>query len=170
MKTKVLFEEVQRQNQKWIWFLLLMILGLVIFAFIQQVLFHKPFGTHPVPDWAFIFFFTIPLLLFLLLFRMELRTQINEKQVIFSYPPFIRREKVILWPEIKNCYIRIYNPIKEYGGWGIRLAIKKGHGRAYNVSGNMGIQLELVNGEMILIGTKKPGEAEETIKRIRALN
>jgi hypothetical protein len=170
MKTKVLFEEAQRQNQKWIWFLLLMILGLVIFAFIQQILFHKPFGTHPVPDWAFIFFFTIPLLFFLLLFRMELRTRINDKQISFSYRPFFRREKVIEWSDIKNCYIRIYNPIKEYGGWGIRWSIKKGHGRAYNVSGNMGIQLELVNGDMILIGTRKPREAEEIINSILALN
>jgi hypothetical protein len=170
MKTKVLFEEVQRQNQKWIWFLLIVILGLVIFAFVQQVLFHKPFGTHPVPDWAFIFFFSIPLLLFLLLFRTELRTQINERQISFSYRPFIQKEKVIEWSDIKNCYIRIYNPIKEYGGWGIRLAIKRGHGRAYNVSGNMGIQLELVNGDMILIGTRKPKEAEEKIKRIQSLN
>lgn len=167
MKTKILFEEVQRQNQKWIWFLLLMVLGLVVFAFTQQVIFNKPFGTHPVPDWAFIFFLPLPVLSILLLFKSELRTSIDETYISFSYRPFFRKEKVIQWSDIEKCYIRIYSPIKEYGGWGVRIALKRGYGRAYNVSGNTGIQIELVNGDMILIGTNKPKEAEEKIRRIR---
>jgi uncharacterized membrane protein YhdT len=169
MKTEVVFQETQKQNQKWTWFLVLMILGLVIFAFIQQVLFHKPFGTHPVPDWAFLFLFLLPVLFILFLMRTELRTTINEKGISFSYRPFFKKEKVIQWSEIKNCYIRIYNPVKEYGGWGIRPALKRKQGKAYNVSGNKGIQVELVGGELILIGTGKPGEAKEKIKRIQSI-
>jgi hypothetical protein len=169
MKKEVVFREIQKQNQKWIWFLLLMILGLVIFAFIQQVLFNKPFGTHPVPDWAFLFFFPVPLLFIIFLLRTELSTTINGKGIHISYRPFFKKEKVIQWSEIKNCYIRIYNPLKEYGGWGIRPALKRKLGKAYNVSGNKGIQVELVGGELILIGTRKPGEAEEKIKRIQSM-
>ena len=143
-----------------------MILGFVFFGFVQQVFFKKPFGTHPVPDWVFSFFFALPLVFLFMLLRAELRTTINEKYVAFSYRPFIKKEKVYEWAVIENCYIRIYNPVKEYGGWGIRTAFKRGYGRAYNVSGKMGIQLELKNGDLILIGTRKPKEAEEVIKRI----
>jgi len=36
-------------------------------------------------------------------------------------------------------------------------------GKAYNVSGNRGVQLELLNGGRILIGSQKP---EELVKAI----
>lgn len=101
--------------------------------------------------------------------RAELRTTINQTGISFSYRPFFRKDKQIRWPDIKNCYVRIYNPVKEYGGWGIRPAIKRGHGKAYNVSGNKGIQVELAGGTLILIGTGKPGEADEKIKKIQSM-
>ena len=167
MKNDILFEEVQKQDQKWIWFLLLIILGLVIFAFVQQVIFGMPFGTHPVPDWAFSFFFLLPVVFTTMLIRSELRTTISKEHISFSYRPFFKNEKVVRWKDVKSCYIRIYSPVKEYGGWGVRTAFTGKHGKAYNVSGNMGIQLELKNGKLILIGTRKPAEAKASLKKIR---
>jgi hypothetical protein len=52
----------------------------------------------------------------------------------------------------------------EYGGWGYRVGGKKS-GIAFNVSGNMGVQIELKNGKKILLGTRKPKEAEEALKK-----
>ena len=46
-----------------------------------------------------------------------------------------------------------YSPLREYGGWGIRYGW---NGKAYNVSGNQGIQLELSEGRRVLIGTQNP--------------
>ena len=169
MKANIMFQEIQKQNQKWIWFLLIIILCFVIFGFVQQVFFNKPFGTHPVPDWVFSFFFFLPLFFIGFLLRTELRTTINEEHIGFSYRPFFKRKKVIEWKDVEKCYVRIYSPIKEYGGWGLRTAFNGKRGKAYNVSGNMGIQLELKSGELILIGTRKPAEAKEQIKRIQAL-
>ncbi len=48
-----------------------------------------------------------------------------------------------------------YRPILEYGGWGIRYGLR---GRAYNVSGNRGLRVELTNGKHILFGSAKPEE------------
>ena len=45
--------------------------------------------------------------------------------------------------------------MKEFGGWGIRVA---GDGRAYNAYGNQGVQLILTDGSRILIGTQRPDE------------
>jgi len=53
-----------------------------------------------------------------------------------------------------------YSPISDYGGWGIRYG---SIGKAYNVSGNRGVQLELLNGERILIGSQKPEELAAAI-------
>lgn len=47
-------------------------------------------------------------------------------------------------------------PLKEYGGLGLRSI---GKNRALNVSGDMGIQLEMRDGLTLLIGTSKADEA-----------
>ncbi|MBK8703741.1 MAG: hypothetical protein IPN33_08970 [Saprospiraceae bacterium] len=58
-----------------------------------------------------------------------------------------------------KVYVRQYKPIAEFGGWGLRYSMS-GKGRALNVSGNMGLQLEFKDGKKLLIGTQKPKEIE----------
>ena len=168
MRTELIFQEIQKQNQKWIWFFLIILLAMALFAFIQQVVFKKPFGSHPMPDWGFPLFIGIPLLLLFFLVRTELRTNISEEGISFSYRPFFSKEKRIKWEEVDQCYVRLYSPFREYGGWGVRTAFKSKNGKAYNVAGNVGIQLELKDGKKILIGTRKANEAEKIINLIRA--
>jgi len=67
-----------------------------------------------------------------------------------------------LWNEITQSYVRKYNPITEYGGWGLRWGLK---GKAYNMSGNKGIQLVLNGNIRLLIGTNKAEEADEVLRR-----
>ncbi|MES2389410.1 MAG: hypothetical protein V4543_15515, partial [Bacteroidota bacterium] len=62
-----------------------------------------------------------------------------------------------------KAYIRTYSPMGEYGGWGIRYGINKGW--LYNVSGNMGLQLELLDGKKVLIGTRKPDEIIAALRK-----
>ena len=56
--------------------------------------------------------------------------------------------------------MRSYNPIRDYGGWGIRWGTK---GKAYNVSGNRGLYLEFSDGKQLLIGLQKPEEFVEAL-------
>jgi hypothetical protein len=53
-----------------------------------------------------------------------------------------------------------YSPLRDYGGWGIRRGAK---GKAYNVSGNHGVRLELSDGKRILIGSQRPEELSEAV-------
>jgi hypothetical protein len=64
-------------------------------------------------------------------------------------------KKTIPLAEVVRWEARTYRPILEYGGWGIRYTLK---GWAYNVSGNQGVQLELANGQRILIGSQRAEE------------
>jgi hypothetical protein len=64
--------------------------------------------------------------------------------------------------EIVSWDARTYRPILEYGGWGIRYS-PFGKGWAYNISGNQGVQLELMNGKRILIGSQRAEELARTI-------
>jgi hypothetical protein len=99
-----------------------------------------------------------------LIYSMKLKTRIDEKGIQFRFIPFHLSNRVISWSEIKNVNVRKYNAIIEYGGWGLKggLFWIKSKGVAYNIKGNIGLQLELKNGKKILIGTQK----ENDIKRI----
>jgi hypothetical protein len=54
-----------------------------------------------------------------------------------------------------------YSPLREFGGWGIRFA--PGKKRAYSVSGNKGVELELSDGMHVLIGSQRPEELTQMI-------
>jgi hypothetical protein len=100
----------------------------------------------------------------LLFYTLRLDTEINSNGIYIRFFPFHLSYKKYAWDEIEACFVREYNPIAEYGGWGIRLGLF-GKGRAFNVSGNKGIQLVFKNNKKLLIGTSKPVEASEAIKK-----
>ena len=84
------------------------------------------------------------MLLFALpIFFMKLKTRIDEYGIHYQFIPFHRSTKTIAWNEINNIYVRDYDPIGEYGGWGLKAGWGKKRGKAINVAGSIGIQLEL---------------------------
>lgn len=95
-----------------------------------------------------------------LILWMQLVTRINNEGIRVKFSPLGFSEKFFSWKEIEECYVRKYNPLTEYGGWGI-----KGSGRkkAYNVSGNLGIQIVTRDKNKFLIGTMKPDDARAVI-------
>tara|TARA_B100000953_G_C17966976_1_gene404903 strand:- start:524 stop:1003 length:480 start_codon:yes stop_codon:yes gene_type:complete len=104
----------------------------------------------------------ISLLVFVLVFILNLETRINSKGISAGFEPlpFLRRK--YNWDEIQECFVRTYAPISEYGGWGIR---GFGRAKAYTVSGNKGIQIITKNNERFLIGTDKPDLAKRAINK-----
>lgn len=88
---------------------------------------------------------------------MILKTKIDRTGVYVQFKPFHMREKYFSWDEISTCEVIQYNPLKDYGGWGVRFGRKGG---AYNVKGNMGLHLILKNKKKLLIGTQKAEELE----------
>lgn len=101
----------------------------------------------------------VPLVIALLYLRLE--TRIDEKGVLTWFKPFGFTRKYFAWEEIDEIYLRNYNPVTEYGGWGIR-GIGQ-NDKAYNIRGNTGIQIITKEGNRFLIGTHKPKEAEQAI-------
>lgn len=101
----------------------------------------------------------LPILILFYLFRLQ--TEIDESGIQYQFLPFHSSAKKIAWSDIENCYVRTYKPILEYGGWGFKTSL--GHGKAFNVKGNKGIQIELKSGKKLLIGTQKPDLAKKVI-------
>ncbi|WBX73107.1 hypothetical protein PG913_09465 [Tenacibaculum pacificus] len=97
-----------------------------------------------------------------LIYTACLKTKINDIGISYKFIPFHFTERKILWKDIDEIYIRKYNPILEYGGWGLRFTFNKNKGNALNISGDIGIQIVLKNGKKLLIGTQK----EDDITRV----
>ncbi len=96
-----------------------------------------------------------------LFFLMRLKTKIDEIGIHYQFYPFHLNFKTIKWNEISNCYVRKYDPIWEYGGWGLKFTFFKNKNKCVTVKGTIGLQLELNNGTKLLIGT----QLEEAIQR-----
>ncbi|WP_189663039.1 hypothetical protein [Polaribacter sp. IC073] len=101
-----------------------------------------------------------------IVFSFKLITRIDEKGIHYQFFPFHFSLKTISWNEISKAGVRTYLPISEFGGWGLRggFFFNKGKEKAVNVSGDIGIQLILKNGEKLLIGTQKKQEAAHVLK------
>jgi len=159
-KNKVLFREVQRFPQTWILILIVVLVVFSWYSFFQQIVLGKPFGTNPAPDlmvWIIWLLFGIGLPW--LFWVSKLIVEIKEDRIIIRFYPL--HSRTVFLKDIKSCTTRQYNPILEYGGWGIRWSPWKG--MAYNASGNLGVQLELASGKQILIGSQIPEKLAQAI-------
>ena len=97
-----------------------------------------------------------------LFFFSKLKTKIITEGVSVVFHPFFTKPKLFRWEDIEKAFVRKYQPLWEYGGWGIRFGMK---GRAYNTSGNKGLQLLMKSGKRILIGTQKSDELDAYLKK-----
>ncbi|MFA5326596.1 MAG: hypothetical protein WC384_02270 [Prolixibacteraceae bacterium] len=168
---KVLFKETQQFRQWWSVVLMLAstvpVLIFSIYAFIQQVFRGIQVGDNPAPNVVLVSLFFFMLVFIWGFFSMKLEVEINEEGIHYRFFPLIRNVKMISKGEIQRFEIRKYKPILDYGGWGVKRKFK--WGRAYNVSGNIGLQLYLTNGKKVLFGTQRSQAIkyamDEVIKR-----
>ena len=109
--------------------------------------------------------FGIVFLLTLLFYFFKLETIIKTDGIYVRFFPIHIAYKKYEWNTINKSFVREYNAIGEYGGWGIRYGIF-GNGNALNVSGNKGLQLVFANDKKLLIGTNKPQELTEALLKI----
>ena len=159
-----IFKEVQRFRQWWVWLLVLLVCSVSWYGFIQQIVLKKPFGNNPAPDPVMIMLWVIFGIFFPALFySLKLVTEVRYDGLYVRFFPLQFHSQKISYGEIKSFEIRTYSALKEYGGYGIRYGKK---GKAYNVYGNKGIQLEFQDGKRLLIGTQRPEELLQAIATV----
>ena len=154
---KVLFKETQ-QFRQW-WYIMLILSSTVpvmifsIYSLWKQTKTGIQVGDSPIPNVVLIgLFFAMAFNLWTFLSR-KLDVMIDQDGIHFRFPPLIRKTRLVSREEIQRFEIRKYKPIIDYGGWGIKKRYK--WGKAYNVSGNIGLQLYLKNGRKVLFGTQR---------------
>ena len=175
MMDKVLFKEEQRFDQLWLKvpLYILAIGNMVLFAygFYHQLIVGEPWGDNPMSDIGLVFLTFLVFLIwgavFFLFEKTKLITAIYENEIRLRFPPFFSKEKTIPFQTIRKMEVRKYNPITEFGGWGLRYGFR---GKAYNVKGNIGLQIHFINGKRLLIGTQKPEQVNWAINKIHPID
>lgn len=159
-----IFQETQRFTQWWLQIMNLAMLSFTIYLVYKWFVLNESFSNVSAenrPEQIFVI--TLMLLLLFLIYLLRLKTTIDETGLHYQFIPINRSKKTVRWAELKKCYVRTYKPIQEYGGWGYRMSFEKG--KALNVKGNKGIQLEFNNGKKLLIGTQKEENTQQVIER-----
>jgi hypothetical protein len=143
---------------------------IVLFAYgiYQQIVLGKPWGDRPMGNTALLAVGGVYILLgvlFVFLFsRGGLATEVRPAGLYVRYFPFHTSFRKIPLDGVRSCRALVYRPILDYGGWGIRVGLGK---RAYNVSGNRGVELEYEGGRRLLIGSKRSDQLAGAIESIR---
>ncbi|MDR0863860.1 MAG: hypothetical protein LBO74_02870 [Candidatus Symbiothrix sp.] len=168
-KKEVTFQESQKFGFSFI--LLTIVIAIpFICGFIRQIIIGKPWGNNPMGDITLIIVTLLVLSVAVAFFFAKMETIVNNEGIYVRIFPLQLKYKYFSWDEIEKAYIRKYRPLVEFGGWGIRAGFGTlGGEKGYNMSGNIGLQLVLLNGEKILIGTHKPMEMKEILRELGML-
>lgn len=174
---KIYFKEEQKFGSR----LLYLIMGVIyaipivifLYAFYQQFVLEQQWSDKPMSDFGLlltsILVFAIIIISGFLLFGSKLAVEVSNKSLQFTFKPFVNKPIRYFKSDIKRYEIRKYKPIKEYGGWGIKQGMKS-IGRAYNVKGNIGLQLYLNNGKKVLIGTQRGEALNRAMRKMMDIN
>ena len=159
------FHEEQQFRQTWVWIILLAPTGIIWYIAIQQLIFGNPVGNNPASnEMAFIFWIIFGILFPLFFYKLKLITQVRQDGLYIRFAPIHFSFKKIPLNNLKKHYVRTYDPIREYGGWGIKYGK---NGKVYNVSGNRGVQLEFTDRKSFLIGSQKPEQLDSAIEHLK---
>lgn len=157
-----IFTEKQRFNQWWVWLLLIVIAGFVVWGFVQQIVMNNAFGNNLAPEIVQYFALVIAIGLIVFFRVVTLYTRVDVRGVTWRFSLLHRKEKHISWKEITKAEVIKYHPIRDYGGWGYRLG---SHGKAYSVAGKYALRLTLHKEKKLLIGTQKPEELKRILQQ-----
>lgn len=149
-----------------------------IYTLYQQIVRGVQVGNSPTPNAVMIVIVISLGIVLWVYFSLNLEVWIDQDGIHYRFFPLIYKNKLISKEEIQRFEIRKYSPILDYGGrgirhgigwklsiidfkvgvfggWGIRHGIGRKWGKAYIVSGNIGLQLYLTNGKKVLFGTQR---------------
>ena len=150
----IYFREEQRFGG-WVWVLMAVIAVPVIFASVGIA------GRDPGAALAILMGPVVIVGVLALLAFAKLVTEVDERGIRVSFH--------LLWPtrdipldDVQRAHAMEYNPLLDYGGWGVRLSWK---GWAFNTGGAEGVLLETKSGKRIMIGSRRAKDLEEAIAK-----
>ena len=170
---KVLFKEEQKFGSQSLYLSMGIIyaipITIFIIAFYYQFILKQPWGDKPISDTGLLvtalLIFAVIIISAFLLFGSKLVVEVTNETINITFWPYFKKGISYSMTDIERYEIRKYKPIKEYGGWGVKQG-KKGVGKAYNVRGNIGLQLYLKDSKKVLVGTERGDALLRAMKKM----
>lgn len=161
----LLFREVQQFRQGWIWFVLVCSSLAALSAAMMPFFLEDSWEENTILNIILIGFGIVFGVFFPILFySAKLVTEVRTDGLYISFYPLLFKRLQIPFDSLVKSEVITYHPLRDYGGWGIRYGPE---GKAFNVSGDRGVLLELKNGEKILIGSHQPEQLASLLKLAR---
>jgi hypothetical protein len=159
----MLFREEQRFRQRrQRWMLAIPPAGVSLVAFGQVVL-HHPFGLHPMSNAGIVGLAIFLWLVYLRLITVRMVTEVTERALVLKFHGLWRKRRVP-FSAIASARAVTYDAARDYGGYGIRSSSED---RAYIVSGDRGVRIQLADGSQLLVGSGQPEALADAIARAR---
>jgi hypothetical protein len=154
MKSEILFFEKQSFPTRRIAVALAappcFMLGLLIW----QVVLGHPWGKQPMSNGNVIGWTIFVWAVYFRLLTVRLVTEVRDAELVVRFRGLWRAKHVPL-REVKSAETITFDPLRDYGGYGIRTTRQ---GKAYIAKGTQGVRLKLADGSMLVIGSQKPND------------
>jgi hypothetical protein len=121
---------------------------------IWQVVLGHPWGKHPMSNGNVIGWTIFLWAIFFRLVTVRLVTEIHAGDLVISLRGFWRSRRILL-NEIRSAEAISYDPVRDYGGYGIRTGR---FGKAYIAAGTRGVRIKLANGATVVVGSQRSDE------------
>jgi hypothetical protein len=106
-------------------------------------------------------------IVYLRLITVNLVTELRPGELRVRMRGLWRSHRIPL-SNVKSANAITFDPARDWGGYGIR---STGRGTAYIAAGNQGVELEMANGGVVLIGSRRSSElALALAKQLSATN
>lgn len=96
-----------------------------------------------------------------LLWSVKLQWELDPNQFSFSFKPFVWKNKTYPINEIETIEFCKINPLRDFGGWGLRYSSKLG--KAYTTHGNTVLRIHLKNHKILNFTAENTPELTELI-------
>ncbi len=173
MEYQLFFREDQRFRSPFLWIPLFgataFCCGTILWMIGRQVIQDIPFGDDAMSNSQMLVLggmvILLDVLFLLFMASLTLQTEVTTEGLFIRFKPIHRKTRRIDMEDVVSIGAVEYRPAMEYGGWGIRYGR---NGRAYNVTGNLGVRIDYSNGYHLLIGTCYPQELEAALVAMMA--
>lgn len=161
----VIFSEVQRFTQLWVWLVVLLPAAMAWYGALEQLVYGHPYGTNPLSDQGMIIILAaFGILLPLFIFSIRFVIVVRNSGIYIKFFPVHFSFKHYPFESISAYDAVTYRPLRDYGGWGIRYSSQ---GKAYNIKGNRGLMLKFTDGKHLLLGSQESDVLKMSVDQAR---
>ncbi len=163
-----IFSECQQFRQWWVWCVLfplaLFLIGFFAHVMFKQLLLGTPVGEKPLSDIlllvvgvATIF---VALCLIVVVYRARLTVKVDSEGVHIHFFPIIRKQ-LVRYEDLLSCRVCTLPSSRLRGGGGLSV---DGSRRMLTVGGTVGVELSLLDDEVLVLGSQEPDVLRDAIQ------